>query len=172
MTTDETAKLARECWEICQRQLPSELASSITVIKGDPAPHSKSPMRLRLRPKKRAPSNFWGGWTWYEMNIGHMRKAGMGLNLGDVAFIQSPEQLASGGGAYARATIEILRSAQKELGDSFAVGLPAEKGKVVSLSRTYPVSMKSFPVETAGQDLARIIERTLPAILRLPDAAL
>ena len=173
MTPDENKQLATSCWEECQANLPPEIV--MLPLKRDPGPISKSGyarIRLRVRPKRKSPSRFWGGWTWYEINVGHMPSPEVGLNLGNVAFIQSPSQKASGGGAYERPTIEILRKAQQALGEHFRL-FPADKlGAVTSLKRTYPANLKSFPSNLAGKDMARLISATLPLIMRLPNAVI
>lgn len=172
MDANARIKLASLTWDECQKHLPPELAGELKVMGADPASfHKASPnaARLRVRPRKKIPVNFWGGWTWYELHVGFVPNARpAGLNVGGLSFIHSADQQASGGGAYARAVFEVLQKAAPRLGGDFSVHA-TDGGKFMSLGRVYRAA--SFPVEQAGQDFARLIAGTLPPLQRIPNAA-
>ena len=171
MDVTDRIKLASLTWTACEKHLPPELAGALSVMGRDPTKFDKlSPnaARLRVRPRKKIPANFWGGWTWYELHVGFVPIARPeGLNIGGFSFIHSANQKGSGAGAYARPATAVLQDAVSRLGGDFYVHA-TDNGKILSLGRVY--GQASFPFEEAGQDFARLIAETLPLLQQIPSA--
>lgn len=171
MDLRERIQLAALAWEACRRNLPPELRDALAVM-GDGADRddktSPGCAKLCVRPREKIPARFWGGWTWYELIVGHIPHARPpGLNVGGVSFLHACNQKASGSGAYVRAVDEVLHRAAGILGADFHVEPPG--GKFISLRRVFKIA--HFPAEEAGQEFARLIATTLPLLQMIPDAA-
>ena len=145
--------------------LPSTMAKEVMANRSDPKPLKKGNtniMRLRMLPQQKAPILFWNSaWCFYEIGVGtYSPRDGEGLNCGGIQFFQNPNMKVCGTGIYRRQVTEII-SALAKARPGFVAGLdPAGK---IHFGRRYLVKdFRDFPVTVAGEDLAWLIEQTLP----------
>ena len=163
METDKQTAL--QVFDAAIALLPSTMAKEVLANHSDPKPLQKGDtdiMRLRILPRQKAPIKFWNSaWCFYEIGIGtYSPRNGEGLNLGGIQFFQNPNMEVCGAGKYRRQATEII-SALAKLRPCFVAGLDP-MGKI-HFGRRYMVKdFRDFPVAVAGEDLAWLIQKTLP----------
>jgi hypothetical protein len=177
MSTLEPIQSALEAWRVCQAQLSTQLNDEFVPATGDPQPFTKherrlSIIRLRILPRTKVPPRFWSSsHCFYELGVGQYDNAP--LILGGVSFLQFSSQKVCGAGHYASEVWAILRSTQQLRSEDFQTGNTSGGGALMpSLSTRYRANshQRSFPVETAGKDLAWLIAQTFPRFQQLAHA--
>jgi hypothetical protein len=168
MQSHSDIDLVRETWKVCQSLLPAKLAASLKAHAKDPAPLDKGAtniIRLRILPEIRQPLKFWSGtWCFYEIGAGsYARGPGEGLNLGGISFVQFPNQQVCGAGLYRQRVLQILNRLAATRQNDFTV----QDATSIHLARRYLVQHRAFPYKIAGQDLAWLIAKSLPAFAAL-----
>lgn len=169
MSTHNPKNIALETWDLCRGMLPPHIVENLTVPPSDPQPLKKKDadiMRLRILPKRKHPVQFWSSsWCFYEIGVGsYGRGNGTGLNIGGISFVQFPNQKACGEGRYLRSVSDIVRGLQRQRNTEFEVVVAGEAGAVsTQLFRRYMTkSSPQFPVQIAAEDLAWLIQHSLP----------
>jgi len=168
----DSKSLALAAWDECCRLLPQSLTGNLVIPKNDPAPFKKGAtdiMRLRILPRQKTPLNFWSAsWCFYELGVGLYDGS---LNVGGLQFVQFPFQKMCGSGSYWRPVIGVLDSLKDGRAGGFQL-LPASgRGSPTLYQRFYRNrDFPRFPVAETAQDLAWLVQKTLPqfAVLGSP----
>lgn len=152
-----------EVFERCQQQMPEKLAKNLVLPRGDPAPLKKQDtniLRLRVLPVRKVPEGFWNAsWCFYEVGLGVYSGK---LTVGGVMFVQFPFQTACGNSRYWRPVISILQKLQ-QASPVFELTCASDNQRSTLFQRAYRnKDFPFFPVKQAAQDLAWLIQETLP----------
>jgi hypothetical protein len=175
MPAPDPIQLANDTWHLCQTLLSPGLSSTLKTAPRDPQPFKKGGtniVRLRILPQKKVPARFWDNtWCFYELGVGSYDNSA--LVLGGVAFLQFSDQQVCGDGLHQSAVRQILEHAHRQRANDFQLGDSSGGGATMPfLGRRYRANpaQKFFPVELAANDLAWLINVTLPEFQKLPPA--
>jgi len=161
-------EVALATFDECLKILPSILQEAIYSPATDPRAIKKGDtdiLSLRIFPKHKSPIRFWSSqWCFYEIGVGHYEAhTGEGLNLGGISFVQFPFNERCGKGAYQSATLEILRRLQGEKPSEFSLTEARHDKQATIFQRRYFITThKTFPISVAANDLAWLIQKSLP----------
>lgn len=118
--------------------------------------------KIRLLPLDRAPKSFWSSsWCFYEIGVGRYEIGR--ANFGGVQFVMYPNSKQCGSGRYLPGVTAILKSLKAGPRKGFFLNLSGGRsGAAILCGFHYCLGeFREFPVETAADDLAWLIQQTL-----------
>jgi hypothetical protein len=174
MTEQQQKQLALETYDLVVKRLHAR-RPNLEVEKHDKDPafipkgKGKDVMRVRVFPKKRLPKHFWNvDACFYEIGVGPYE--GRAFCLGGVQFFQYAKQQRCGGGSYETAIESILRSLLPTAPKGFFFEPPSIERKF-HFEKQYSGKDYGpgvlFPCKDAANDLAWLIEQSLPKFFSL-----
>lgn len=161
--------LAANTFDRTLERLKSLGSLSLKKPSSDPEDFSKGGSRIakiRVLPNRKdsAPLQFWSSKNcFYEIGVGVYR--GRANCLGAVQFMMYPNYKACGNGRYTAGVREILSKLQPASKENFFLHFmvpPIEDAILCGFQYSVNPGQTTFPVEQAAQDLAWLIQETLP----------
>lgn len=180
MTLEQQKDLARETYELFLQVLGKK-NPDIEIVKppSDPAlipkDNCKDVMRIRVLPKKKLPTGFWGvSGCFYEIGVGRYAPLlgdSSSLCLGGVQFFQYPQQERYGGGQYETDVKVILKKLLAIAPKGFSLRAPETDGKFHFQKRYVASEHKGvlFPCNQAAEDLAWLVSESIPQFWAIPN---
>jgi hypothetical protein len=167
MNDQQRADLAMDTWLKCRVLLPTLLVKNLAPHSDDPKPLKKKGtldiMRIRLLPIQMKPAKFWNSsWCFYEIAVGSL--GGSFLCLGGVQFLQCSGQQSCGGGKWTGPVTTIIHDLHALRPNDFIKDFQADNSadRPLLSARYHAKPFKNFPVQRAAEDLAWLIQESLP----------